>query len=123
MRALPAAVLLLALVAAPAHAAVTKEVSDLAGCAGPTDPDCAVTLAGSPPPAGGGGAGPTVEAPKLVAWTSAYDINPFNGSRGGIFVSRLDGSGQRRLTEFANGNKDFTPHGLNAPDDHPSFSH
>ena len=117
MRATPAAVLLLAMVAAPAHAAVTTSVAGIAGCLLPNDPDCATPPAGPQPPAGG------PEAAKLIAWTSAYDINPFNGSKGGIFVQRLDGSGQRRLTEFANGNKDFTPHGLNAPDDHPSFSH
>src|SRR5215218_3909634 len=117
-----AVALVVLLVAAPAHAAEDAEVADLAGCSGPDDPDCAVPPA-APPTGGGGGGGGTVESPKLVAWTSAYDINPFNGSKGGIFVSRADGSGQRRLTEFENGNKEFTPHGLNAPDDHPSFSH
>lgn len=104
------------------RAATEAETAELAGCAGPDDPDCSVPP-GSPAPPPGGGGGGTVEAAKLVAWTSAYDINPFNGSKGGIFISRIDGGGQRRLTEFENGNKEFTPHGLNAPDDHPSFSH
>jgi hypothetical protein len=106
-----------------ASAILSQDVSDLAGCVGPDDPDCAVPPASPKPPIIGGGGPGQVEAPKVIAWTSAYDINPFNGSKGGIFISRLDGSGQRRLTEFSNGNKEFTPHGLNAPDDHPSFSH
>jgi Tol biopolymer transport system component len=116
-----AVALLVALGASPARAADNQAVSDLAGCAGPTDPDCSVPPGA--PPAGGGGGGGSTELPKLVAWTSAYDINPFNGGKGGILISFADGSAQRRLTEFSNGNKDFTPHGLNAPDDHPSFSH
>ena len=116
-----AVALLVALGASAARATDNQTVSDLAGCAGPTDPGCSVPPGA--PPAGGGGGGGSTELPKLVAWTSAYDINPFNGGKGGIFVSFADGSAQRRLTEFSNGNKDFTPHGLNAPDDHPSFSH
>jgi Tol biopolymer transport system component len=118
-----AVVLVVAFGAVPAYAADNATVADLAGCSGPDDPDCAVPPGSPPTSGGGGGGGGDVEAPKLVAWTSAYDINPFNGSKGGIFVSFSDGSAQRRLTEFANGNKEFTPHGLNAPDDHPSFSH
>jgi hypothetical protein len=107
---------------APAQATHEEDAADLAGCSGATDPDCSVPPSSPAPPSGGGGGG-SVEAPKLIAWASAYDINPFNGSRGGIFLERADGSGQRRLSEFENGNKEFTPHGLNAPDDHPSFSH
>ena len=110
------------LLVAPAYATDNALISDLAGCSGEGDPDCSLPPAAPPQSGGGGGGGGNVETPKLVAWTSAYDINLFNGSRGGIFISHTDGSGQRRLTEFENGNKDFTPHGLNAPDDHPSFS-
>lgn len=121
--ALLAVGLVTAFAAAPAQAAHEENVSDLAGCSGDSDPDCALPPSAPPASGGGGGGGGSVEAPKLVAWTSAYDINPFNGSRGGIFLELADGSGQRRLNEFENGNKDFTPHGLNAPDDHPSFSH
>src|SRR4051794_4586385 len=126
MRSLPPVLLaaaILALAAAPARATHQEDVAELDGCAGPTDPDCSTPPGSPPPPSSGGGAGPSVETPKVIAWTSAYDINPFNGSKGGIFISFIDGSAQRRLTEFENGNKDFTPHGLNAPDDHPSFSH
>src|SRR5437899_2757106 len=89
--------------AASSRAADTATLSDLSGCSGATDPDCSVPPGSPPPPGGGGGTG---ELPKVVAWTSAYDINPFNGSKGGIFISFSDGSAQRRLTEFANGNKD-----------------
>jgi Tol biopolymer transport system component len=121
VKPLAVALVLTLLGAGAARAATTAPGAELAGCTSPDDPDCSVPPSSPPPPGGGGGG--TAELPKLVAWTSAYDINPFNGSRGGIFISRTDGSGQRRLTEFANGNKEFTPHGLNAPDDHPSFSH
>src|SRR2546421_11315605 len=75
--------LLIALCAPPVRAADNETISDLAGCAGPDDPDCSVPP-GAPPQPGGGGGGST-ELPKLVAWTSAYDINPFNGGKGGIF--------------------------------------
>src|SRR4051794_26596170 len=118
-----AAIAALALLATPAYAVDQEQLDDLGGCAGTNDPDCTLPPGAPPPPGGGGGGGGgSLELPKLIAWTSAYDINPFNGSKGGIFISFSDGSAQRRLTEFANGNKDFTPHGLNAPDDHPSFS-
>ena len=58
----------------------------------------------------------------LILWASGYDVNPFDGKRGGIWISRFDGSGRRQLTQFADHNPDFEPHGLNLPDDHPSFS-
>jgi Tol biopolymer transport system component len=76
----------------------------------------------SPPPAGSGGGSGSSSAPNIILWASGYDVNPFDGRRGGIWISRFDGSGRRQLTQFADHNPDFQPHGLNLPDDHPSFS-
>jgi Tol biopolymer transport system component/Ca2+-binding RTX toxin-like protein len=59
---------------------------------------------------------------KLIAWTSGVDPNPFHRFRGGIFIARTNGTDVRKLTTFENSNRDFEPHGLNEPDDHPSFS-
>lgn len=74
------------------------------------------------PPPSPPDAPPPAVAPKLVAWTSAVDISPFGGFRGGIFVARTDGSDRRQITRYENGNSELAPHGLNEPDDHPSFS-
>ena len=85
------------------------------GACGPTNP---------PPdnPGGAGSGGGSGSPPKVILWASGFDVNPFNGKRGGIWVSRFDGSGRRQLTRFENQNRDFEPHGLNLPDDHPQFS-
>ena len=61
--------------------------------------------------------------PRLVAWASGFDLNPLNGqNRSGIWIARVDGTQRRRVVAFSNVNKEFSPHGLNLPDDHPSFS-
>jgi dipeptidyl aminopeptidase/acylaminoacyl peptidase len=112
---LPAA---MALTPAQAHAACTIPLPGQDESAG-TDEDVCGAVDLSPPPAGSGGPPPP---PKLVAWASGFDVNPFNGARGGIWIARLDGSARRQLTTFTNHNRDFEPHGLNFPDDHPSFS-
>jgi Tol biopolymer transport system component len=63
-----------------------------------------------------------ITAPSLVLWTSGYDLNPLNGNRSGIWIARIDGTQRRRLVPFERVNRDFEEHGLNLPDDHPSFS-
>jgi len=118
MRALiSAAVAAVVLVVVPtAHAACEVPLPGDTG-----EPDELSCGAINPPPENPGGS--TGGAPpKLILWASGYDVNPFNGKRGGIWVSRLDGSGRRQLTRFENRNRDFEPHGLNLPDDHPQFS-
>ncbi|MQA73890.1 MAG: hypothetical protein GEU88_06020 [Solirubrobacterales bacterium] len=61
--------------------------------------------------------------PRLITWASGVDVNFLNGvNDGGIYISREDGTQQRQLTEFANFNRELDDHGLNLPDDHPSFS-
>ena len=71
------------------------------------------------PPQNTGTAG---NVPKLVVWTGGYDVNPLGGMRGGIYLARIDGTGRRKITTFSNPKRDFEEHGLNLPDDHPSFS-
>src|SRR5262245_11678763 len=117
MRAIPAGLIVAAALAWPAGAGAAcqfvlpdEPTSDDAVC-GPINP----------PQAGGGGSTGSGSPPKLLAWTSGVDVNPFNGQRGGIWVARIDGSNRRQLTVFQNANRDWEPHGLNFPDDHPSF--
>lgn len=73
----------------------------------------------SPPGAGG-----TAVAPPVIAWASGYDINPLNADRLGIYIARTDGTQRRKLTSFSSSlQRDFSRlHGLNLPEDHPSFS-
>jgi Tol biopolymer transport system component len=73
----------------------------------------------NPPPAGAPGT-----PPKLVAWASGFDLNPFNADRLGIYVAQTDGTRRRKLTSFSRSlQRDFSRlHGINLPDDHPSFS-
>jgi dipeptidyl aminopeptidase/acylaminoacyl peptidase len=72
----------------------------------------------SPPP------NPPTGAGHIVAWASGYDFNPFNADRLGIYIARIDGTQRRRVAGFSNTlQRDFSRlHGLNLPDDHPSFS-
>lgn len=58
----------------------------------------------------------------LIAWAAGLVVGDFGGSRGGIFVSRPDGSDMRQITTSQTNNFEFSGHGLNLPDDHPSFS-
>ncbi|HEX2052942.1 MAG TPA: hypothetical protein VHJ78_04330 [Actinomycetota bacterium] len=58
-------------------------------------------------------------APQLIAFTAALS-GPLN--LGGIFVMRPDGSEVRQLTSFSTVVFDYEAHGLNLPDDHPSFA-
>jgi len=88
----------------------------------PGDPESEDGACGStnPPPSGsGGGSG---SPGKIVAWAGGYDINPIGGLRGGIYVARISGTQRRKITTFTYLNRDFGLHGLNLPDDHPSFS-
>lgn len=70
-------------------------------------------------------ASPMVDAPAnaatghLIAFTAALS-GPLN--LGGIFVMRPDGSDVRQITSFRTVLFDYEAHGLNLPDDHPSFS-
>lgn len=58
----------------------------------------------------------------LLAFTAALKVD-LNGIRlGGIFVMRPDGSGLRQLTSFQTLDFNYELHGLNLPDDQPSFS-
>jgi dipeptidyl aminopeptidase/acylaminoacyl peptidase len=61
---------------------------------------------------------------RIVAWASGYDLNPFNADRLGIYIARTDGTQRRRVAGFSNTlQRDFSRlHGLNLPEDHPSFS-
>jgi WD40-like Beta Propeller Repeat len=117
--ALPA---LIALVV-PASASALCEVEDPNDPNPPEDPICGGFTTGPAPPGGGGsgGGGSTGPLP-VVVWASGYDVNPFDGAKGGIYISRLSGSARRRIVAFSSQNHDFEPHGLNLPDDHPSFS-
>ncbi|QOV90052.1 carbohydrate-binding domain-containing protein [Humisphaera borealis] len=61
-------------------------------------------------------------ADALLTWAAGLIVGDFGGSRGGIFVSRLDGSDMKQITTSQTDNFEFSGHGLNLPDDHPSFS-
>src|SRR5262245_8815768 len=61
-------------------------------------------------------------ANELLTWSAGLIVGDFGGSRGGIFVSRPDGSGMRQITTSQTNDYEFSGHGLNLPDDHPSFS-
>lgn len=86
----------------------------------PGDPEGEEGACGAinPPQSGSGGGFPG----KIIAWAGGYDINPIGGLRGGIYVARISGSERRKITTFTYLNRDFELHGLNLPDDHPSFS-
>jgi hypothetical protein len=72
----------------------------------------------SPPP------NPPAGPPNIIAWASGYDLNPFNADRLGIYIARTDGTQRRRVARFSSTlQRDFSRlHGLNLPEDHPSFS-
>jgi len=113
-------------------AALCLAAPSLAGAA------CEVPMAGDPEPdegscgpinppkvfgsIGGGGGGGGAGAPRLILWTSGYDLDPLTASRSGIWIARIDGTQRRKLVAFERIHRDFEPHGLNLPDDHPSFS-
>lgn len=78
----------------------------------PEDPACGPI---NPPP-------PSSSPPTIVGWSSGYDVDPSGGLRGGLMISRVSGTGQRMITRYRYANREFEPHGLNLPDDHPSFS-
>lgn len=64
---------------------------------------------------------------QLIAYTAALRVKVslaggLNVDRGGIFVTCSNGTGTRQLTEFDTLKFDFELHGINLPDDHPSFS-
>src|SRR5688500_9298165 len=61
-------------------------------------------------------------ANELLTWAAGLIVGDFGGSRGGIFVSRPDGSQMRQITTSQTNNFEFSGHGINLPDDHPSFS-
>jgi Tol biopolymer transport system component/Ca2+-binding RTX toxin-like protein len=58
----------------------------------------------------------------LLTWAAGLIVGDFSGSRGGIFVSRPDGTDMRQITVSQTNNFQFSGDGLNLPDDHPSFS-
>lgn len=58
----------------------------------------------------------------LLTWATGLILGDFSGSRGGIFVSRPDGTDMRQITVSQTNNFQFSGDGLNLPDDHPSFS-
>lgn len=110
--------------AIPSNAGAACEVP-LPSDPSPDEGACGAT---NPPPVfggggGGGSGGAPGSPPRLVLWTSGYDLNPLNGrNRSGIFIARVDGTQRRKLVSFERVSRDFEPHGLNLPDDHPSFS-
>jgi hypothetical protein len=114
-RGVPLVVSVVALAVVPAaHATCgVQTVNDV----GPSDEEAACGAVNPPQSSAGEGV-----APQILAWASGYDINPFGGFRGGLFISTLSGDGRRKITSFTHRNRDFAPHGLNLPDDHPSFS-
>src|SRR5690349_3365871 len=61
-------------------------------------------------------------ANELLTWGAGLIVGDFGGSRGGIFVSRPDGSDMRQITTSQTDNYEFSGDGINLPDDHPSFS-
>jgi len=112
---IPAALAVAALWAAPA-AHATCNVATVGG--GPPSEEEAACGPINPPQSSAGDNIP----PLIVTWASGYDINPVGGFRGGIYIATLSGDGRRKITSFQHHNRDFAPHGLNLPDDHPSFS-
>lgn len=62
-------------------------------------------------------------ANELLTWAAGMIIGDITGgSRGGIFISRANGADMRQITTSQTNNYEFSGHGLNLPDDHPSFS-
>ncbi|MCS7034490.1 MAG: hypothetical protein NZ561_10940, partial [Phycisphaerae bacterium] len=61
-------------------------------------------------------------ANEVLLWAAGLIVGDFGGSRGGIFISRPDGSDMKQLTTSQTNNYEFSGHGLNLPDDHPSLS-
>ncbi len=58
----------------------------------------------------------------LLTWAAGLVVGDFSGERGGIFVSRPDGTDRRQITVSQTNNFQYSGDGLNLPDDHPSFS-
>src|SRR2546421_2237385 len=61
-------------------------------------------------------------ANELLTWAAGLIVGDFGGSRGGIFISKPDGTEMRQITTSQTDNYQFSGDGLNLPDDHPSFS-
>lgn len=59
---------------------------------------------------------------EVIAYAVGLDVSLTGAERGGIHIVRLDGSGLRQITFASTRNFNWEPHGLNLPDDHPSFS-
>ena len=98
MRALTSAAAAAVFVAIVPSAHAACEVPLPGDTAEPDELSCGAL---NPPPENPGG---TAGAPaKLILWSSGYDVNPFNGKRGGIWVSRLDGSGRHGRRGTGNG--------------------
>lgn len=66
----------------------------------------------------------TAAAPNgyLLAFSAALKVSTDGIDLGGIYVMRPDGTGLRQITTFQTVSYSFEPHGLNLPDDHPTFS-
>ncbi len=58
----------------------------------------------------------------LLTWAAGMVLGNYVGARGGIFVSRPNGADMVQITTSQTNNYEFSGHGLNLPDDHPSFS-
>jgi hypothetical protein len=92
----------------------------------PGDPSAGEESCGAvdqdPPPATSGPG--TGGVPNLIAWASGFDLSPFNGNNLGIWIARVDGTQRRKIASFSKSlDRDFSRlHGLNLPEDHPSFS-
>src|SRR5688500_12735245 len=52
----------------------------------------------------------------LLTWAAGLVVGDFGGSRGGIFVSRPDGTDMRQLTVSQTNNFQFSGDGINLPD-------
>lgn len=61
---------------------------------------------------------------EVVVFAAGVDLNPVDGGeRGGITIARADGTGLRKVTNFETRGYELSKiHGINFPDDHPSFS-
>ncbi len=58
----------------------------------------------------------------LLTWAAGLVVGDFGGERGGIFVSRPNGTEMKQITVSQTNNFQYSGDGINLPDDHPSFS-
>jgi dipeptidyl aminopeptidase/acylaminoacyl peptidase len=67
---------------------------------------------------------PVASLGEVVVFAAGVDLNPVDGGeRGGITIARADGTGLRKVTNFETRGYELSKiHGINFPDDHPSFS-